>query len=149
MRLEISFRNTDPTDKEKAALTARVERKIRKITRFLRDPIEVSLVLYAQKLGYRGELQVAGAGDDTFVAGVEAEDPIAAIDGLIHTVERAARRRHDRRLSKEKRLVRPVEGSFTGASPAPSAGAGFDLDEDEDIDLETEEISKALHELPA
>lgn len=149
MRLEISFRNTDPTDTEKAALTARVERKIRKITRFLRDPIEVNLVLYAQKLGYRGELQVAGAGDDTFVARIEAEDPIAAIDGLIHTVERAARRRHDRRLSKDKRVVRPVEQSLTGTSPASGAGVGFDLGDDEDVDLETEEISKALAELPA
>ena len=62
MRLEISFRNTDASDEEKDAVRMRVERKIRKVTRFLKEPVEVALILNGQKLGYQGELQVAGAG---------------------------------------------------------------------------------------
>ncbi|MCK6505648.1 HPF/RaiA family ribosome-associated protein [Myxococcota bacterium] len=134
MRLEISFRNTPASDEEKEALKLRVERKIRKVTRFLRDPIEVGLVLQAQKVGYRGELLVAGAGEDGFKASIEAEDPIAAIDGLVHTVERAARRSHDRRLHTGRRGGRSQLDGF--------AAPGFELSEHEDRDLESAEIQK-------
>lgn len=139
MRLEISFRNTPASDEEKEALKQRVERKIRKVTRFMRDPIEVGLVLQGQKVGYRGELLVAGAGEDGFKASIEAEDPIAAVDGLVHTVERAARRAHDRRVTSTKRGGWSQSDGFAGVA---LAGAGFDLVENEDRDLETAEIVK-------
>lgn len=135
MRLEISFRNTPASDQEKDALKKRVEHKIRRVTRFLRDPIEVALVLQAQKVGYRGELLVAGAGEDAFKASIEADDPVATVDGLVHTVERAARRAHDRRLDTGRRGRWSQNDGF--------AAPGFELAEHEDRDLETVEIQKA------
>jgi len=134
MRLEISFRNTDASDEEKDAVRMRVERKIRKVTRFLKEPVEVALILNGQKLGYQGELQVAGAGEQTFKARLEAEDPVATVDGLIHTVERAVRRRHDRKLDKTRH---PSIGMADGFA------AGFEIQEDEDRDLETAEIQRS------
>lgn len=134
MRLEISFRNTNASEEEKDALRARVERKARKVTRFLKDPVEVVLVVHGEKVGFTGDLRVSGAGEETFSARAEAEDPVALIDGLIHTVERAVRRRHDRRVQANHRSV-PVNDGF-----APT----FDLHEQEDRDLETEEIHKAI-----
>lgn len=135
MRLEISFRSTDASDKEKKALRDRVERKIAKVTRFLREPVEVSMVLRGEKVGYTGELRVSGAGDDTFTARAEATDPVAVVDGLMHTVERSARRRHDRRIDASQKSP-PMADGFSEAS--------FALADNEDRDLETEEIRADL-----
>lgn len=134
MRLEISFRNTSVDEKERQALKKRVERKIKKITRFLKEPVEAGLVIHGQKVGYRGDLVVSGAGADSFKAGLEADDPVAVVDGLIHTVERAVRRRHDRRLD-----VHRIEGvQPDGFVP------DFALSEGEDHDLETAEVHRAV-----
>lgn len=134
MRLEISFRSTNATEKEKDALKDRVERKIKKVTRFLKDPVEVGLVIRGEKVGYTGELRVNGAGTETFSAKAEADDPVALIDGLIHTVERAVRRRHDRKVDANHRSA-PASDGFLPT---------FDLSEQEDRDLETEEIQRGL-----
>lgn len=134
MRLEISFRNATVEDNERQALKARVERKSKKITRFLKEPIEIGLVIHGQKVGYRGDLIVSSAGADGFKAGLEADDPIAVVDGLIHTVERAVRRRHDRRID-----VHRHEGAHaSGFVP------DFALSESEDHDLETAEIQRTV-----
>lgn len=135
MRLEISFRNTDATDEEKEALTERVQRKIQKVTRFLREPIEGSLTVRALKVGFAGELHLSGAGDQKLTARTEADDPVAVIDGLIHTAARTARRQHDRRIRRSQK---------GGPTPDGFAGTSFVLAEDEDQDLETEEIRAGL-----
>ncbi len=142
MRLEISFRNTDATDEEKEALTDRVQRKIQKVTRFLKEPIEGTLTVRALKVGFAGELHLSGAGDQKLTARNESDDPVAVIDGLIHTVGRTARRQHDRRIQRSQKGG-PASDGFV----APS----FILADDEDADLETEEIRAGLDaaDLPA
>ncbi len=134
MRLEISFRNASVEEKERQALKNRVERKSRKITRFLKEPVDVGLVILGQKVGYRGDLVVSGAGADSFKASLEADDPIAVVDGLIHTVERAVRRRHDRRLDVHRTEGTPLDGFVPD----------FALSEGEDHDLETAEVHRTV-----
>ncbi len=134
MRAEISFRNTSVSEKDQQALRERVEKKSRKVTRFLREPVTLALVIHGQRVGFRGELHISGGGGDSLKASLEADDPIAVVDGLLHTVERAARRRHDRRHDPHRDEVASIDGFQPG----------FDLHEHEDRDLETEEIQKAV-----
>ncbi len=139
MRLEISFRNTTATEEEKTALRERVERKIKKVTRFLREPIEGTVNVRGLKVGYSGELHVSGAGGQTLSARTEGDDPIAVVDGLLHTVGRTARRQHDRRIQRSHKAPPATDGFVPGAA--------FYLADDEDDDLETEEIRADLENL--
>lgn len=135
MRLEVHFRNTDASDEEKKALRARVEKKVRKVTRFLKEPVHAEMTIKGEKVGFYGDLHVTGAGTSTLKARIEAGDPVAVIDGLLHTVERAARRNHDRAVSRQHKAPPPSDGF---------AVPSFDLAENEDEDLATAEIQRDL-----
>ncbi|MCB9778328.1 MAG: HPF/RaiA family ribosome-associated protein [Alphaproteobacteria bacterium] len=135
MRLEIHFRNTDASEDEKKALRARVERKIRKVTRFLKDPVTVEMNIKGEKVGFYGDLHITSAGTSTLKARIEGDDPVAVIDGLLHTVGRAARRNHDRVVTRHHKPAPATDGF---AMPS------FELADNEDEDLATAEIQRDL-----
>ena len=112
MRLEIHFRNTDASEDEKKALRARVERKIRKVTRFLKDPVTVEMNIKGEKVGFYGDLHITSAGTSTLKARIEGDDPVAVIDGLLHTVGRAARRNHDRVVTRHHKPAPATDGDY-------------------------------------
>jgi len=98
MRLDITFRNLEPTDE----LRQSVERRMEKVGRFMRPPVEGHVVLKEEKHRHIAEVSVSGAGEPAHVASAEAEDMRTAIDLVMHKIETALRRAHDRRVDHRR-----------------------------------------------
>lgn len=95
MRLEVTYRNIRPAD----ALKNRAEKKFKKVTKHLREPIEAHVVLRIEKHRHMAEATVAAAGE-VFKAHEESEDMFTSIDGLMAKLERVARRHRERNLDR-------------------------------------------------
>ena len=83
MRLDITFRQIDASDE----IRQWVERRVEKVARFLRPPIEAHVVLREEKFRQIAEVTVKAAGEGAYVASAEAEDIRTAIDLVMHKIE--------------------------------------------------------------
>lgn len=101
MRLDITFRQIDASDE----IRQWVERRVEKVSRFLRPPIEAHVVLREEKFRQIAEITVKAAGEGAYVASAEAEDIRTAIDLVMHKIESAVRRAHDRRVDHRRHQV--------------------------------------------
>ena len=98
MRLDVTFRNLDASDK----LRDYCDRRLQKVGRFLRDEAEAHVVLRVEKHRELAEVTITGARGGTHVASAEASDLRTAIDAVSHKLEAAVRRAHDRRVRGQK-----------------------------------------------
>jgi putative sigma-54 modulation protein len=98
MRLDVTFRNLEADDE----LRQLVERRVEKVSRFLRPPIEAHVVLREEKHRQIAEISVSGAGESAHVASAESEEMRTAIDAVMHKVESSLRRSHDRRVDHRR-----------------------------------------------
>ena len=111
MRLDITFRNTEPSE----ALRTRAEKKFRKVCKHMNEPIEGHLVLKVERHRNSAELTVHGGRDQSFRVHEVTEDMYATLDGLMHKLERAVRR------SREKRIDRHHSGEgLSSLEPLPT-----------------------------
>jgi putative sigma-54 modulation protein len=101
MRLDITFRHLEAKEETRQW----VERRIEKVTRFLRPPIEAHVVLSEEKHRQIAEISVKAAGEGAHVASAEAEDIRTAIDLAMQKIESAVRRAHDRRVDHRRHQV--------------------------------------------
>lgn len=111
MRLDITFRNLDPSD----SLKDRAEKKFAKVAKHLREPIEAHLVLHVERHHKSGELTVHSAGEQTFTARERTEDAYATIDGLMTRMERTVRRARERTLDRAHQAPPEVSPSESDA----------------------------------
>jgi len=111
MRLDITFRNLDPSD----ALKDRAEKKFAKVAKHLREPIEAHLVLHVERHHKSAELTVHSAGEQTFTARERTEDAYATIDGLMTRMERTVRRARERSLDRAHQAPPAVSQSESDA----------------------------------
>jgi len=95
MHLDLTYRNIQATD----ALKDRAERKFRKVSKHLREPIEAHLVLRVEKHRHMAEATVAASGD-VFKAHEESADMYTTIDGLMNKLERVVRRHRERKIDR-------------------------------------------------
>jgi putative sigma-54 modulation protein len=98
MRLDITFRNLKPDEE----LRQVVSRRLEKVSRFLRPPIEAHVVLHEEKHRQLVEVSVSGAGEAAHVASAESDDMRTAIDMVMHKIESSLRRSHDRRVDHRR-----------------------------------------------
>jgi len=98
MRLDVTFRNLEANDD----LRQLVQRRVEKVSRFLRPPIEAHVVLREEKHRQIAEISVSGAGESAHVASAESEELRTAIDAVMHKVESSLRRSHDRRVDHRR-----------------------------------------------
>ncbi len=101
MRLDITFRQVDASDE----IRQWVERRVEKVARFLRPPIEAHVVLKEEKHRQIAEVTVKAAGEGSYVASAEAEEIRTAIDLVMHKIESAVRRAHDRRVDHRRNQI--------------------------------------------
>ena len=98
MRLDITFRNIEPSD----SLRQRAEKKFGKVCKHLSEPIEGHLVLKVEKHRNSAELTVSGGKDEHFRVHEVTDDMYATIDGLMHKLERTVRRSKERRTDRNQ-----------------------------------------------
>jgi putative sigma-54 modulation protein len=98
MRLDVTFRNLDTSDK----LREYCDRRLQKVGRFLKDEAEAHVVLRVEKHRELAEVTITGVRGRTHVASAEASDLRTAIDAVSHKLEQAVRRAHDRRVRGQR-----------------------------------------------
>ena len=101
MRLDITFRQIDASDETRQW----VERRVEKLARFLRPPIEVHVVLREEKHRQIAEVTVKAAGEGPYVASAESEDIRTSIDLVMQKIESSVRRAHDRRVDHRRHPI--------------------------------------------
>jgi len=96
MRLDVTFRNLEASDK----LREHCDRRLQKVGRYLKDEAEAHVVLRVEKHREIAEVTITGTRGRTHVARAEGPDLRAAINAVAHKLERAVRRARDRRNSR-------------------------------------------------
>ena len=104
MNLEVTFRNLEATD----AIKERAERKLGRIVKHLREPIDAHLVLSVQRHRHHADLRITAAGESLSLQ-EETDDMYATIDQLVARVERVV----------QKHREREIERSHLGAGTGP------------------------------
>ena len=92
MNLHVTFKNCEPSD----TLRERAERKLLKLSKYLKEPVEVHLVLHVEKHRHRADVTISSAGE-VLKTEVETDDMYATIDTLMEKIERVAKRHKERR----------------------------------------------------
>ena len=133
MNLDITFRNTEPTD----AIRERVERRFQKVVKHMKEPVEAKMVLRVEQRRHIAEISVNSSGD-AFQAREVTEDMYASIDRLMHKLARAARRHKERVQDRNQARHQQMDG-FAWADAVREA-------ESEEIEepMNTEEIDRHL-----
>ncbi|MEW6219144.1 MAG: ribosome-associated translation inhibitor RaiA [Thermodesulfobacteriota bacterium] len=122
MQIAVTFRRLESSD----AVRAYAENRLQKLKRCLDEPIEVSLVLSAEKFRQRAEAVIAAQGVK-IKAVEEKDDMYAAIDLLLDNVQEQIRRQQERRKKKNGAAVRAQKVlmevfSADGADETPESG---------------------------
>jgi len=113
MKLDVSFRNVELTEKERDALKLRARRKFEKVARYLKDPNEAALTLTAVRHTRVADLQVKASGDQFFGAKVDdAADWVSAIDAIMNKLARTVRRRKERQRDRSQAQAGPPGDGF-------------------------------------
>jgi putative sigma-54 modulation protein len=92
MQINVTFRHMEPSDRVKAY----AEEKIGRIKRYLTEPIEVNIVLKAEKFRQIAEVSINSNGIN-INASEETEDIFSSIDLLADTVESQIKKQLEKR----------------------------------------------------
>lgn len=102
MQINITFRHMDPS----TSLKNYIGEKLRKVKKYLREPIEAHVVLTTEKFRHTVEVTIT-AGNGTAVHAMEnMEDIHAAIDSIVDKIDRQIKKQ----LDKSKRPKRRTRG---------------------------------------
>lgn len=122
MHLEVTFRELEPSD----ALKARAEKKLGRIVKHLREPIEAHLVLSVHRHRQVAHLRVTAAGE-SFSVEEETDDMYASIDQLTQRVERLVLKHREKYLDRAHHGLTTLDGFQAGTAdelPAEPAEPG-------------------------
>jgi len=97
MNFDMTYRNIRAT----SALKDRAERRFKKVSKHLREPIDAHVVLRVEKHRHMAEVTVASSGN-VFKAHEESEDMYTTIDGLMSKLERVVRRHRERKIDRSQ-----------------------------------------------
>jgi len=121
MKLEVTFRNLEATD----AIKERAERKLGRIVKHLREPIDAHLVLSTQRHRHHADLRITAAGESLSIQ-EETDDMYATIDQLAQRVERVVQKHRERELDRSHHGVGGGPDGFqagtAGEVPGSSSG---------------------------
>jgi putative sigma-54 modulation protein len=92
MNLHVTFKNCEPSD----ALRERLDQKLQKLGKYLREPVEAHIVLQVEKHRHRGDATIHSAGE-ILKTEVETDDMYVTVDQLMERIARAAKRQKERR----------------------------------------------------
>ncbi len=95
MHLDVSFRDLEPSD----ALKERAEKKLGRIVKHLREPIEAHLTLSVHRHRQIAHLRVTAAGE-SFSIEEETDDMYATLDQLAQRVERLVQKHRERNIDR-------------------------------------------------
>jgi putative sigma-54 modulation protein len=95
MQIDVTFRGTESSD----ALQQRAEKKMAKVAKHLREPIEAHIVFRVEKHRHTVEVTVHAAGEH-HSASDTTDDMYTSIDGVFAKMERSARRHRDRVIDR-------------------------------------------------
>jgi len=105
MNLHVTFKNCEPSD----ALRERLDQKLQKLAKYLREPIEAHVVLQVEKKRHRGDVTIHSAGE-IWKTEVETDDMYVTVDQLMERIARAAKRQKDRRTGHHEGDAARVDG---------------------------------------
>ena len=125
MQIEVTFRNIEPSE----AVQERAEKKLGRIVKHLREPIEVHLALSVHKHRHIAEIRVSAAGE-SFSIEEETDDMYATIDQLAQRVERLVQKHREKNLDRAHHGLDGLPDGFqagtAGEIPTPPALPGED-----------------------
>jgi len=97
MNLDITFRNCEPNE----VVKLRAEKKLAKIAKHLRPPIDAHLVFKSERHTINAEVTVVGGGDgQRFSVHETTEDVNSAVDRVMEKLETVVRRARERELDR-------------------------------------------------
>ena len=97
MELDFTFRNVESTE----AIKTWALKRFSKVAKHVREPAHAHLTLIVDKHRHRAECTLRSDGELLRAAG-ETPDMYQSIDAVCATIENAARRLHDRRVSSHE-----------------------------------------------
>jgi len=131
MQINVTFRHTEPTE----ALKEYAEEKIRKLTKIMDRPQEVSVILSVEKIRHIAEVIIVA--DGLTITGKEStSDLYSAIDKVIDKIDRQLKKQKDRRKTRKS-----VKSIRTVSMPTP-----YSADEDKAASESTAEGNPSIVE---
>lgn len=114
MRINVTFRHTEPTD----ALKKYAEEKINKLEKFLDRPVEAHVILSVEKIRHIAEVIITADGLAPITSKESTNDLYSAIDKVTDKMERQLKKEKGRR--KTRKSSRTIRTSNPGPeSPVP------------------------------
>ena len=102
MQINMTFRHVESSPR----LKAYIEEKLHKIKKYLHEPIEVHVVLSAEKFRHSVEVNVM-AGNGAAIHGMESKEDIhAAIDSVADKIERQIKKQLDKAKRPKRQNTR-------------------------------------------
>ncbi len=114
MQVIITGKNVDLTD----ALKSYVEKKVRRLEKYLEEPITVQVVLSSEKFRRIADVTISSK-EGTFHGSEESHDMYTSIDKVVDTMEITLRRRKEKIKETRHRGVRPGSGQEFVERPEP------------------------------
>jgi len=111
MRVRITGRNIDLTE----AMKNYVQKKIKRLEKYLEEPIDIQVVLNVEKFRQIAEVNISSKSGN-FYGSEESHDIYASIDVVMDKLEEQVRRK------KEKLQQRPREPFMEELTPSPEEG---------------------------
>lgn len=121
MRIDVTFRRIEATD----ALRAYAEKRIRRLAKYVRQPLSAHVILSVVKRRHIAEV-IFKADRKTMTAKEETGDLYSAIDLVVDKLEQRARK-HAEKTSFSKRAPRARRAQISALVPAAPPPAARDL----------------------
>ncbi len=114
MQVIISGKNVELTD----ALKSYVEKKVKRLEKYLEEPITIQVVLSSEKFRRIADMTVSSK-EGVFHGSEESHDMYTSIDKVVDTMEITLRRRKEKIKEAKFRGPRPGSGQEFVESPEP------------------------------
>lgn len=97
MELDFTFRNVESTE----AIKTWALKRFTKVAKHVREPAHAHLTIIVDKHRHRAECTLRSGGETLHASG-ETSDMYQSIDAVCATIENAARRLHERKVSQHE-----------------------------------------------
>jgi len=97
VELDFTFRNVESTE----AIKTWALKRFSKVAKHVREPAHAHLTIIVDKHRHRAECTLRSAGETLHASG-ETADMYQSIDAVCATIENAARRLHERKVSQHE-----------------------------------------------
>lgn len=101
MNVKVTFRGMKSSD----AIREYIEEKSQKISKYLRDPIDVNVICEVEKIRHKVEMTITSH-RDTFKGTETSDDMYASTDTLLDKLETQMRRKKDKKVSLSRQKAR-------------------------------------------